>query len=197
VLFDPELDPPGPAVGVLDPANRLLAWLRARERLVLRAAIAFQLIVLGGMVALNAIPWFGGRTVLLHVVPVDPRDLMRGEYVTLGYDINQIPPAGIQGPNGPMSADEWQGRPVFVVLVPDADGRHFRGGDVFTETPAQGVYIRGTVSGRNQITFGIESYFVQEGQGKDYEKAVRERRLSAEVALAGSGAPALRRLVFD
>ena len=32
-----------------------------------------------------------GREITLPIVPVDPRDLFRGEYVELGYDIGQVP----------------------------------------------------------------------------------------------------------
>jgi uncharacterized membrane-anchored protein len=51
--------------------------------------------------------------------------------------------------------------------------------------------------GRGRATYGIESYYVQEGTGHDYEQAVRSRRLWAEVALDGAGNPALRRLVIE
>jgi len=39
--------------------------------------------VLGGMIALHAAPLWFGETVLLKVEPVDPRGLMRGDYVIL------------------------------------------------------------------------------------------------------------------
>jgi uncharacterized membrane-anchored protein len=42
-----------------------------------------QLVVLGGMIALHAAPLWFGETVLLKVEPVDPRGLMRGDYVIL------------------------------------------------------------------------------------------------------------------
>jgi uncharacterized membrane-anchored protein len=31
-----------------------------------------------------------GKEVLLSTVPIDPRDLFKGDYVTLSYDINAI-----------------------------------------------------------------------------------------------------------
>ena len=132
---------------------------------------------------------------LLKVVPVDPRDLMRGDYVILGYDISRVPPGTFLG--GSASPGERAGRTVYVVLEPDEDGRHYHGAGVVEEPPANGPFIRGTLEASGRIVFGIESYFVQEGKGKEYEQAVRDRRLSAEVALSRDGRAALRRLVFD
>jgi uncharacterized membrane-anchored protein len=69
-----------------------VGWLKARERGVLIAAAAFQVLFLVGMIAERAAPLRSGRTVLLRVVPVDPRDLLRGDYVTLSYEISRVPP---------------------------------------------------------------------------------------------------------
>ena len=84
-----------------------------------------------------------------------------------------------------------------MTLVPDADGRHYHAGEFLIEPPASGVFIRGTAQGYGRATYGIESYYVQEGTGHDYENAVRNRRLWAEVALDRRGDPALERLVIE
>ena len=159
-----------------------------RERGVILAAASLQLGVLVAMIAGNTVPYIGGQTVLLRVVPVDPRDLMRGDYVTLSYDISRLAPASTGG-----GAD----RTVYVSLAPEADGRHFQGSAASFTRPATGPYIRGTTGGPGRITFGIESYYVQEGRGRDYEQAVRERRLAAEVVLGYDGSPTLRGLVVE
>ncbi len=89
------------------------------------------------------------------------------------------------------------GTTVRAVLVPEADGRHYRGGAVLADRPGSGRFIRGTSVAGNRIRYGIESYFVQEGRGKEYEAAVLRHRLSAEVALAADGTPAPRGLVVE
>ena len=196
-MRDPEFDTPakGPAPGTT--IDRIVARLHGRERAVVAAAVGFQLLVLVGMVLANTIPWAGSgvKTVLLRVVPVDPRDLMRGDYVILGYDIGRVPPGTFAGRT--ETPGEREGRTVFVVLKPDEYGRHYHGEGVVDEPPATGLFIRGTLEASGRIVFGIESYYVQEGKGKEYEQAVRDRRLSAEVALSRDGRAALRRLVFD
>jgi uncharacterized membrane-anchored protein len=88
-------------------------------------------------------------------------------------------------------------RKVYVTLEPEPDGRHFKGSAASFTRPATGPYIQGAIAGGGRVNFGIESYFVQEGQGHDYEKAVRERRLSAEVVLGYDGFPSLRGLVIE
>jgi uncharacterized membrane-anchored protein len=206
-LMDPiDGDPVGPAkrhtagtwAGKFDHA---MAWFRAHERWVFLATVAFQLLVLAGMIVGEAIPYRTGDVVLLRVVPVDPRDLFRGDYVILGYEISRVPPQGVAGlplPRNSANTREWQGRTVYVTLEPESDGLHYRGGPVRTIPPPPGTrFIEGTLTDPSRIAFGIESYFVQEGKGKEYEAAIREHRLSAEVALTSSGRAALRGLKIE
>jgi hypothetical protein len=156
------------------------------ERAAIIATVVFQLLILVTMILGRTVPYMGAQTILLQVEPVDPRDMFRGDYVTLGYAINRIPPGMFQS-----------GQPVYVTLVPDALGRHYRAGPFVLGPPPSGVFIRGTAVDAYRATFGIESYYVQEGTGHDYEKAVRTRNLWAEVALDRQGNPSLRRLVVE
>jgi uncharacterized membrane-anchored protein len=164
-----------------------------RERAVILGAVLLQFAVLVAMITRNTVPYIGGQTVLLRVVPVDPRDLMRGDYVTLSYDISRMAPT-MMGGHTPGDASN---RKVYVSLEAESDSRHFKGSAASFTRPPTGPYIQGAIAGGGQINFGIESYYVQEGQGHDYEKAVRERRLSAEVVLGYDGLPSLRGLVIE
>ena len=156
------------------------------ERLSIAGAVIFQLAVLVGMIVGKTVPFIGARTVLLQVVPVDPRDIFRGDYVTLGYDINRVSGGNFRS-----------GDTVYASIVPDADGRHFHASVFSSQRPGSGVFIQGTARGYGQATYGIESYYVQEGTGHDYEAAVRSKRLWAEIALDREGKPALKRLVIE
>lgn len=181
--------------------DHALAWLRRHERWVFLATVAFQVFVLSSMIAGYALPYRDADVVLLRVVPVDPRDLLRGDYVILGYEISRVPPQGVDGLPQPMvqaNATEWKGRTVYVTLEPEEDGLHYRGGPVSAFPPPEGTsFIQGALTDSSRITFGIESFFVQEGKGKEYEAAIREHRLSAEVALTPSGQAALRGLRIE
>jgi uncharacterized membrane-anchored protein len=173
-------------VGLIKAPSPPLAFAPRWERIAVAAAVIFQVFILVAMLLGRTVPFVGAQTVLLQVEPVDPRDLLRGDYVTLSYGINR-PPAG----------KYEDGRPMYVTLVPESDGRRYRAGEFLSEPPASGVFIRGTVQSQGRATFGIESYYVQEGTGHDYERAVRDRRLWAEVALDRNGNAALRRLLVQ
>ena len=177
----------------------LLGWLKARERKVLLVTVAAQLLILVGMIALRAVPLVTGQTVLVRVVPVDPRDLFRGDYVILSYDFSRTPREGIEG----LSEKErgsWrklEGRPVYVTLVPDTNGVHMRAGRVTLEKPAAGLFLKGHMKGHGSLEFGIEAYYLQEGTGLRYEQAIRDRKLSAELAVTSGGQAALRNLRIE
>jgi uncharacterized membrane-anchored protein len=174
--------------------DRAFAWLKGHERLLLLAAAGFHLVVLVGMIVWRMIPLWTGTTLLVRVEPVDPRDLFRGDYVTLGYEFSRVPPQGIEGLSDPYAA---AGRTIYVTLVPEPESKHWKAEKMSVHQPAGGTYLRGRVNNYGRIEYGIESYFVQEGKGHDYEKAVRDRRLFAEIAVTASGAAALRRLVIE
>jgi uncharacterized membrane-anchored protein len=177
----------------------VLGWLKARERKVLKVTVAAQLVILVAMIALRAIPLVTGQTVLVRVVPVDPRDLFRGDYVILSYDFSRTPREGIEG----LSLDErgkrskLEGRTVYVPLVPDSNKTHWRAEKVTLVKPATGPFLKGLMQRHGSIQFGIESYFVQEGTGRVYEQAIRDRKLSAELAVSSSGQAALKALRIE
>lgn len=108
--------------------------------------------------------YYTGTEVLLKTVPVDPRDLLRGDYVILNYEISERPRSG------EFQNDET----VYVVLEPDKDNvAHAL--NISKQKPSNGLFIKGRV-GRT-IKYGIESYFVKEGTGRILEKNLRNGTL--------------------
>ena len=57
-----------------------------------------------------------GREITLPIVPVDPRDLFRGEYVRLGYDVGTVPVRLLEGPR------PHENEAFYVVLEKKPDG---------------------------------------------------------------------------
>lgn len=86
---------------------------------------------------------------------------------------------------------------MYVTLIPDSNGVHHRAEKITVVKPGGGVFIKGQMERYGSIKFGIESYFVQEGTGRVFEQAIRERKLSAELAVTSSGQAALRRLRIE
>jgi uncharacterized membrane-anchored protein len=162
--------------------DRLMAGLKAREWTILLGTVAFQALVLVTMIGSRGLVLLRGETIRLRVVPVDPRDLFRGDYVILGYDFSRMWPAGAA-----------PGQRVYVTLEPEADGQHWHEVNCSTLRPSSGKFLQGTVQGA-RIECGIESFFVQEGQGRRYENAIRTGRLSAEIAVDADGKAIVRRL---
>ncbi len=96
-----------------------------------------------------------GRSVLVRVQPVDPRDFLRGQYMRLGYDFST--------PEALWAVGE-EGDPVWCVLRPEGDFYVFTRAQTARprRLPAGQVAVRGTKQGW-QLRFGVERYFVPEG----------------------------------
>ena len=146
-----------------------------------------------------------GTEVTLQTRPVDPRDLLRGDYVVLGYDISQLPA-------GPLQGQPTGNHTVFVKLAPNRDGL-YEAVSVHTDAVAvtsPEILIRGRVAygtscspdGRSfcdklQIRYNLESYFVPEGEGQKLEQARNQRKLTVVAAVLPSGRAAIKRLLVD
>lgn len=175
---------PSPA-GFVD---RLVVSVKGWEKAVLMAGIGFQLVALSCMTAVRTYALKRSDVYFVRVVPVDPRDLLRGDYVILGYSFSRLPSEYY---GNPMVKP---GRNVYVELVPEGDGKHWRAGGYNFSPPVRGPYLRGKLVDRGRIEYGIESFFVQEGKGRRYEQAIRTRQLTAEIGIAPDGQAVVRDL---
>jgi uncharacterized membrane-anchored protein len=177
----------------------VVGWLKARERKILLVTAVAQLVILLGMIALRAVPLMTGQTVLVRVVPVDPRDFFRGDYVILSYDFSRTSPEKVEGlvMNERARWSKWEGRTVYVPLVADSDRVHWRAEKITVVKPDTGLFLKGQMGRYGSLQFGIESYYVQEGTGHRYEQAIRDRKLSAELAVTSAGQAALRGLRIE
>ena len=173
--------------------QRRLGRMYARHGMILVLGLAFQWIVLLTMIVIPLTTKMTGDIILLRTEPVDPRDLFRGDYVILRYDFSRLRGNAIDG----MNIYELQGKTIFVSIEPESDGTHWRASNFSLQKPSAGKFLCGQIKGANQIEFGIESYFVQQGQGFKYENAARNRTLSAEIALSHHGKAVLKRLVVE
>ena len=95
-----------------------------------------------------------------------------------------------------------RGNPVFVKLAPNRDGFYeaisVHAAPVDVASPE--VLIRGHVVSRGRtldVRYGIERYFVPEGEGKKLENARNQRRLTIVAAVAPTGRAAIKRLLLD
>jgi uncharacterized membrane-anchored protein len=160
---------------------------------------SLTLVLLGMVLQFGILTWtcasplmtvFRGNTVRLRVVPVDPRDLFRGEYVILGYEISQLPQDANLGVPNP-------GDIVFVELGRSHDSPEWKAVHWSRHRPTNGIFLRGTVQSYSRVEYGIESYFVEEGQGPEYERAARSGDLYADIVVDEEGRGIVRQLIVE
>ncbi|PPD30199.1 MAG: hypothetical protein CTY20_03845 [Hyphomicrobium sp.] len=171
-----------------------------------------QLAVLGYIVFDRVRLLSAGREIVLDVVPVDPRSLFRGDYVILSYDISRISSALLEGKLA-------KGAPLFVTIAQDAADK-WNVVRVAAELVVSAMPEAGTAPAAKQVVmkarsdawrsaatgdrtepifarYGIESYFVPEGQGLELEQLVGEKKIKAVVAVGRDGTAALKGLMVD
>ena len=173
----------------------------SRRRLLLAAMVALlQIGFLGWMIMGRAAILRDGREVLLKVEPVDPRDLLRGDYVRLGYEIGSVPRSLFANP--PADISKAAGQPAFVRIAKQSDGFWRAIGATVGEpiaTPAapDQVDIRGSLTGyeapgpdaamRLFVDYGIDRFYLPEGEGLAIEKDMVVRPFGILAAIAGDG----------
>jgi uncharacterized membrane-anchored protein len=154
------------------------------ELLLVVAFIGLQVAILVGMIVLDGLPLLLGERIRLQVVPVDPRDLFRGDYVVLGYEYSRMSPHEITGVQWNSPNESYGGdldRAVFVALKNAGD--HYAVTGLSARRPASGTYLQGRIGPLGRVECGIEAYYVQEGEGRRLEDAIRAKRLQAEIAV--------------
>ena len=178
------------------------------KTLVVAAALlaAVQVGFLASMIQGRASILRNGAEILLKVEPVDPRDLLRGDYVRLGYEIGDLPVSLIA--NRPEGAVSTEGGDIHVRLRRDDDG-YWRAvgaslGAPPDNPPAEGeVDLRGVVAaglsladeGTIRVDYGMERFYVPEGEGLAIERDMRTRPFGILAAVDEDGTPQIKALM--
>ena len=153
------------------------------------------LAIIGGMVGLKEYTLQTGQEILLKTVPVDPRDLFRGDYVVLSYALSSLDVDKL----GASDAAFSRGQEVYVLL--GREGRYDVATGVRSSRPSpRELFLTGrvlSVSGRAlRVEYGIESYFVPEGKGRTLEHA-RGKHLDVRASVDTQGNAVLKTLLLD
>lgn len=137
------------------------------RRIILLIGLVLQLLFLFGLFLPSQWTLASGTPVTLETVPVDPRSILRGDYVILSYEATQ----------GLPTTFNW-GDPVYIVLE--------KKGDVYERVaylpekpqlqPGQ-VCLRASAQYGTAVIPDLAQYFVPEGKGLEFEQAQREHRL--------------------
>ena len=165
-----------------------------------------------------------GTEIKLATQPVDPRDIFRGEYVILTYEISQLAINDLAG-----EADSFaEGDEIYVTVKEAASGlwEPLAIASGMPEPSAGHVALRGQIvslygeptapvqtraGGTTQrpdrepcpdcrtarVVYGIESYFVPEGQGPELERIRDEGDVTIVAAVAENGTAAIKGIILD
>lgn len=168
-------------------------------------AAVVQLGAVATMVAGQAAILRDGAEVTLATMPVDPRDFLRGDYVVLNYAISSVEKAKVERFEPPNPGDV-----VYVELARGADGL-FEAKALSRQAPATVPPDRAVIRGRAakwggcwnsatcatvRVQYGLESYFVPEGQGRELEK-LRGGQLRVVAAVTPDGRARIKRLLVN
>lgn len=121
-----------------------------------------------------------GQEILLKTAPVDPRDLFRGDYINLRYDISTVKLGEVLG-DGSFTTNDA----IYAAL--SKKDSFWQVDSVSRSKPklsSNQVCMKGKVTSASNgvvlVEWGIGSYFVPEGKGRPIE---RERNLSVRISV--------------
>jgi uncharacterized membrane-anchored protein len=179
-----------------------------RPKHLVLAALALAIVQIGFLswiILARAAVLRDGREILLKVEPVDPRDLLRGDYVRLGYEISRIPVGMVADmpADGTVAAGD-----IHVRLRRQADGYWQAasarlGGAAEQPAGAEEVELRGRVApawnlgpdATLSVDYGMERFYLPEGEGRPIERDMNVRSFGIVAAVGNDGTPQIKALM--
>lgn len=117
-----------------------------------------------------------GTPITLKTVPVDPRSILRGDYVILDYEAG----AG-------LPVVDTYGKAVYIILKKKGDiYERVRIADEKPSLKEGQVCLAGRREYNRAVFPDIAQYFVEEGTGREIEEATRWRRLLVDAVVDGN-----------
>lgn len=170
--------------------------------------IILQSIALIAMVGMKQYTLSTGTLIVLKTRPIDPRSLFRGDYVRLNYDISRLSLNKLEG-----DKDFKRGDSIYVLVHKDGEFWTAQGAyHHMPKTSDNQVAIKGEVKyaygncGRNskdkdcisvQVKYGVENYFVPEGEGHDLERPHPGDVVTIQLAVDRYGNAAIRAVLVN
>ncbi|MCL2156281.1 MAG: GDYXXLXY domain-containing protein [Leptospirales bacterium] len=186
--------------------------MKPYQKILFPIIVAAQLFVLVFMIAKQELLLANGAKVLLKCEPVDPHSLFSGDYVILNYDISRIGWDIISKSNleGVYSIDDdiyslysLEGKDIYVALKLRPNDMHYHIAAISDNLDElkqnHSTIIRGRIEeiGSNgmRVKYGVESYYVPQGEGKKIEN--RLSSVSIEVSISDNGDSAISKLFIE
>jgi uncharacterized membrane-anchored protein len=171
---------------------------RAMKLKLLILVLALQSAWLLGTVAVQEYALATGKVILLETARIDPRDLLRGDYLILNYKIIDVP-TNLFSP--PVVKDLPEDTKVYVALAP-ATNQFYVVVKASTNEfvpAANEVLLKGksawprwnAATNSIHIEYGLERFYVAEGTGNPTGK------LTAQVVVPASGRGRVKEVFVD
>jgi uncharacterized membrane-anchored protein len=156
--------------------------------------VVIQTVLLLAMIGMKQWTLTTGTPILLETQPIDPRSLFRGDYVRLSYSVSDLKISELDGDSVFTHHDR-----IYVAL--QAGEKYWQPVSIHHDRPAappDGVVLKGEVTSINRrrwnrdrksstegdsltVRYGIENYFVPEGEGRELERRFDEQGKAREI----------------
>jgi len=149
-------------------------------------ACAVPVLILAGMCATPLYTLYSGEEIILQTRPLDPSDPLRGDYVSLQYEAEEVPVGLVEPAITERVKNGESGLNVYVTLEKkngiDVPAK------VTMKQPDKGTYLKGTIdyigvrdtfNGEQTaageevayIQYSLDKYFVADNTGTKWEEA--------------------------
>lgn len=156
-----------------------------KEYMKLTIILLVLFAILGGFLLYVSIPLLSTKTVVLATQPIDPFDLIRGQYILIRYEIASIP----------LIKGAEIGDNVYVLLTEDINGTSRYKSASLDRPSKDNLFIKGQVkfvySDSMRVEYGIEQYFFERGA------RFKTRGMEVKVKLSDSGSARIVELLQD
>ncbi len=160
------------------------------------------------MIAMKQRILITGTPVLLETEPIDPRSLFRGDYVRLNYVVSRLRPSILDGDHNFKRHEN-----IYVEL--QQHGKYWHPIAIHHHHPKnENIVLAGKVQYINEhtwnaelqeseeiktlhIKYGIENYFVPEGEGLDLERRDNDQTVDIRVAVDQAGKAGIKEVLVN
>ncbi len=183
------------------------------QKKILYLTVVFWLLIFSGFILFKEYTLRTGTEMILRIEPVDPRDLFRGDYVTLNYEISTLDLEKVQAEDTHF---EYNDRIYLALELENGYGMVKK---IYKNPPDDELYIKGKVKEliydweededgliaeepqikELRVEYGIESYFVPEGKGLEIESQqwTGRERVDVKVVVDKYGKAVIKSLLID
>ncbi|MRH44190.1 hypothetical protein GH741_16225 [Aquibacillus halophilus] len=143
------------------------------KRLFFYIIVALQIMFLVGMAVSYYLIDYFGETIELKTLPVDPQDIFYGDYVTLRYEIEEIPSSTWQGEESPPYDSQ-----VYVLLEKQNEVYNVVNASNERIEPSSGQVMlhakyeyHDSMQNIYYVDYGLDRYYIEDNTGEQYEQS--------------------------